>query len=155
MPFIKTVALIVITFYLSYGYGFGSVAMVLFFIWLMVTLFQAAFRRHSDKKIQRIFLIKLILWIILWLALYTIHRQRIQTMRQQANQIVQQIEQYHTQHGAYPPHEAISQPPRMYYWRNDTPPNQGEATLGYADPIMLFDKNQYDFKSKKWSYQPD
>ncbi|XXQ69251.1 hypothetical protein ACKLNO_05155 [Neisseriaceae bacterium B1] len=149
----KTLILIGLVFALSSGYGSGFMAFFPFLIWLVYTFFNV-FSIVKSKQ-WRLFAVCFVAWCVLWASLYFIHQHHAKIMREQANHMVQQIEQYHTQHGEYPPRNQLNLPPKIMYWRGDTPETKHEAHLIYRDNVMLFDDHIYDFKHKKWEYRPD
>lgn len=148
-----TLALIALVFYFSSDYGTGFTACVSFGIWLLYT-FVNVFSVAKNKQ-WWLFAVRFVAWCVLWANLYFIHQNYAYTMREQANQIVQQIEQYHAKHGEYPPRDTLNLPRRMLYWRGNTPETKNEAHLMYRDNVMMFDEHVYDFKTKQWAYRPD
>lgn len=149
----KTLVLVVWVFVLSSGYSTGFMAFFPFLIWLLYTFFNIF--SVAKHKQWRLFTVRFVAWCGLWISLYGIHQNYARTMREQANQVVQQLEQYHTAHGEYPPRDKLNLPERIHYWRGDTPETQNEAYVAYRDSVMMFDDHVYDFKTKKWVYRPD
>lgn len=103
------------------------------------------------KKNWWLFIFRAVAWCMFWGYLYWVHQQHVQSIRETANLVVQQIEQYYVLHGEYPPKSQVKLPKRIRYGKL---PNH-HAILAYSDNVLPFDDHIYDFKDKTWHYRPD
>lgn len=126
--------------------------------WLLYTPVRLVWL-HSGKHFSwRNWGIQFAMWLLAWATLFFGQQHIEQRIRQDAMQIVAQIEQYHAQHHRYPDALGEVYPRNTLYHerrvRYQVPAPQQPPVLEYESIIPL-DWHRYDFALRQWQYMSD
>jgi hypothetical protein len=116
-------------------------------VWLVMFVIKLVSLRLGSLKLMWVF-------PVTFFAMLPWYAHESSAAREAGDQLVQQVEQYHQAHGAYPPDEKVlgytrkgSFAPSYVYNAEGKKP-----FVGYHDFVTFFGSYYYDFDSKTWKY---